>query len=136
MQATLGPIARKMDANVRIVRGSALIPGSVNTSTQIDKYVKLPTAANGVFAGLAADDTFEPGFNYTAGTDPSTINGVAPGAPYDLSKQPISVILLGVFQNALASAAVADGAFVKIADTTGRLVAVGGEGAGVVVNAI
>src|SRR2546422_5935212 len=87
MEGVLGPVAARLDANVRVVRGTALVPGTVNTSSQADSYVALPAAANGVFAGVAAEDFFETGFAFASGTDPSTVNGTTPAAPYNLDRK-------------------------------------------------
>jgi hypothetical protein len=135
MEGVLGPLAARLDANVRIVRGTAFVPGTVNTSSQADYYVALPAAANGVFAGVAAEDFFETGYTYTAGTDPSTVNGTTPAAPYNLSGKRVAIVRRGRFPM-LAAGAIADRAFVKIADTSGRVTAVGGEAAGTIVNVV
>lgn len=135
MEGVLGPIAARLDANVRVVRGTALVPGTVNTSNQADYFIALPSGANGVVAGAAAEDFFETGYAYTAGTDPSTVNGTAPASPYNLSGKRIAVVRRGRFPM-LAAGAIADRAFVKIADTTGRVTAVGGEAAGTIVNVV
>lgn len=135
MEGVLGPVAARLDANVRVVRGTALVPGTVNTSSQADSYVALPAAANGVFAGVAAEDFFETGFAFASGTDPSTVNGTTPAAPYNLATKRIAIVRRGRLPMT-AAGAIADRAFVKIADTTGRVTAVGGESAGTIVNVI
>ncbi len=135
MEGVLGPIAARLDANVRVVRGTAFVPGTVNASSQTDQFVALPASANGVFAGIAAEDFFETGFSFTSGTDPSTVTGTTPASPYNLQGKRISIVRKGRFP-LIAAGAIADRAYVKIADTFGRVTAVGGEAAGTVVNVI
>jgi hypothetical protein len=120
MEGVLGPIAAKLDTNVRVVRGTALSTPSVNTSTQYDRWVGLPSGQNAVFEGAAAEDFFETGYAYTAGTDPSTITGTTPAAPYNLQGRRISIALRGVLPM-LAAAAIGQGALVIIADAFGRV---------------
>src|SRR3989442_4226557 len=95
MEGVLGPVNRGLDGNVRVVRGTALGPVTVNTSSQADSYVALPAAANGVFAGAAAEDFFETGFAFASGTDPSTVNGTTPAAPYNLATKRIAIVRRG-----------------------------------------
>src|SRR5947209_12794521 len=106
MIGNLGPISAKLDGNIRVVRGTCLVPGTVNTSTQADQFVKLPTAANGVFAGAAGEDLFEPGFSMDSGTDPTTVTGTTP-ANYNFTGRRISIIRLGRFP-LIAGAAIVD----------------------------
>ncbi len=120
MQAVLGPIAGKLDTNVRVVRGTALSTPTVNTSTQSDRWVGLPSAQNAVFEGVAAEDFFETGFSYTSGTDPSTVTGTTPASPYNLQGKRISTALRGYFPM-LAAGAISQGAPVIIADAFGRV---------------
>ncbi len=120
MEAVLGPIAAKLDTNVRVVRGTALSTPTVNTSTQYDRWVGLPSAQNAVFDGAAAEDFFETGYTYTSGTDPSTVTGTTPAAPYNLQGKRISIALRGVLPM-LAAGAISQGAPVIIADAFGRV---------------
>jgi hypothetical protein len=120
MEGVLGPIAAKLDTNVRVVRGTALSTPSVNTSTQYDRWVGLPSGQNAVFEGAAAEDFFETGYTYTAGTDPSTITGTTPAAPYNLQGRRISIALRGVLPM-LAAGAINQGALVIVADAFGRV---------------
>jgi hypothetical protein len=120
MEAVLGPIAAKLDTNVRVVRGTALSTPTVNTSTQFDRWVGLPSGQNAVFEGVAAEDFVETGFSYVAGTDPSTVTGTTPAAPYNLQGKRISAVLRGMFPM-LAAGAITQGAPVIIADAFGRV---------------
>ncbi len=135
MEAVLGPIAAKLDANVRVVRGACMVPGTVNTSTQFDVFAALPAAANGVFLGAASEDRFETGFKFDSNTDPTTVTGTTPAAPYNLQAKPIGLVRRGRFP-LIAAGAIALGVYVKIGDTFGRVTAVGGEAAGTVVQVV
>ncbi len=120
MEGVLGPVAAKLDTNVRVVRGTALSTPTVNTSTQADRWVGLPSGQNAVFEGCAAEDFFETGYTYTAGTDPSTVTGTTPAAPYNLQGRRVATVLRGVFPM-LASQAISQGVQVIIADAFGRV---------------
>jgi len=135
LQGVLGPIAFKMDSNVRVVRGACMVKSVTNSSTQQNQYAALPAAANGVFIGAAAEDLFEPGYFYTAGTDPTTVTGTTPGGNYNLQGRPIALVRKGVFP-LIASGVINQGDFVKIADIYGRVQSVGGEAAGTLVNVV
>ncbi len=120
MEGVLGPTAAKLDTNVRVVRGTALAKPTVNTSTQFDKWVGLPASQNAAFEGTAAEDFFETGFAYTAGTDPTTVTGTTPTSPYNLQGRRISLALRGIFPM-LAAGVINQGDFVIIADAFGRV---------------
>src|SRR5712692_4569630 len=120
MEAVLVPSAAKLDTNVRVVRGTAFSTPSVNTSTQFDYWVGLPSGQNAVFEGAAAEDFFETGYTYTAGTDPSTVTGTTPAAPYILQGKRVAVVKRGMFPM-LAAGAITQGAPVIIADAFGRV---------------
>ncbi len=130
----LGPLAFKLDANVRVVRGTAMVKSVTNSSNQSDQFAALPAGANGVFIGAAAEDFFEPNFFYAAGTDPTTVTGTTPGGNYTLTKKPISVIRKGVFP-LIASGVINQGDFVNIADAFGRVKTVN-EAVGTVVTVV
>lgn len=135
MEGNLGPIAARLDTNVRVVRGTVMTPGTVNTSTQSDIYVALPSGANGVFAGVAAEDFLETGYKFDSTVDPSTVTGTTPVLPYDLQGKRIPIVRRGRFP-LIAAGSIADRSFVKIADHYGRVTAVGGESSGTVVNVV
>lgn len=122
MEGNLGPIAARLDANVRVVRGTALSPGTVNTSTQADVYVKVtPTAAgNDPFLGAAAEDFFETGFKFDATVDPTTVTGTTPASPYNLSGKRIGLVRKGRFPM-IAAGAISLGDEVNSADQYGRV---------------
>lgn len=134
MEGNLGPLAAKLDANVRVVRGTALGPGTVNTSTQSDVFVAIPTAANGKFLGAAAEDLLETGFKFDSTVDPTTVTGTTPASPYNLSGKRIGLVRKGRFPM-IAASAISLGDFVNIADANGRVKTVS-EGAGTVIQAI
>lgn len=121
MEGTLGPFAAKLDANVRVVRGTCLSPGVVNTSTQFDTFAALPAGQNAVFLGAAAEDRFETGFAYVAGTDPSTVTGTTPASPYNLATKPIGVVRRGRFPLIAFNGNIKQGDAVVIADAFGRV---------------
>ncbi len=120
MQGVLGPIGARLDANTRVVRGTAFTKPVTNTSTQADLYVGLPAGANVAFEGAAAEDFLEPGFKFDAGVDPSTVTGTAPAAPYVFTGKRISVVKRGIFPM-IAAGVIAQGDEVNIADATGRV---------------
>ncbi len=120
MEGNIGPIAVRLDANVRVVRGTALGPGTVNTSTQSDVYAAIPTAANGKFLGAAAEDLFETGYKFDATVDPSTVTGTTPASPYNLLGKRIGLVRKGRFPM-IAAGAISLGDEVNIADNVGRV---------------
>ncbi len=134
MEGNLGPLAAKLDANVRVVRGTALGPGTVNTSTQFDVFVAIPTAANGKFLGSASEDLFETGFKFDATVDPTTVTGTTPAAPYNLLGKRIGLVRKGRFPM-IAAGVIALGDEVNISDAFGRVKTVS-EAVGTVVNVI
>ena len=120
MQGVLGPIVARLDANTRVVRGTAFTKPVTNTSTQADLYVGLPGGANVAFEGSAAEDFLEPGFKFDSGVDPTTVTGTTPASPYNFAGKRISVVKRGVFPM-IASGAIAQGDEVNIADAYGRV---------------
>ncbi len=120
MQGILGPIGARLDANTRVVRGTAFTKPATNTSTQADLYVGLPAGANVAFEGAAAEDFLEPGFKFDSGVDPSTVTGTAPTSPYNFAGKRISIVKRGIFPM-IAAGVIAQGDEVNIADAFGRV---------------
>ena len=82
MLGNQGLTAAKFDANVRAVRGTIMSLPSVNTSSESDFYVGLPTGSNVKALGVLMQDVVEPGNTITSETDPSTVTGTTPPAPF------------------------------------------------------
>jgi len=134
MEGNIGPIAVRLDANVRLVRGTVLGPGTVNTSTQSDVYAAIPAAANGKILGVTSEDFFETGFKFDATVDPSTVIGTTPAPPYNLLAKRVGLVRKGRFP-CIAASAIALGDVVNIADAFGRVKTVS-EAVGTLINAL
>ncbi len=99
------------DAEVAFTAGVAVVKGTA------DRQVKLPAAANEPAIGIAG------------------LDGDPAGTGRDAQKNSPPVILFGP-ADATAGAANAVGDFVKIGGADGRLIPIGGEGAGAVVEVV
>jgi len=122
----------KNDANVRILKYTALVQGPTNGAG----FAAVPAAANAAgFCGAAIEDIFEPGVNPWVNGTPQYSSGSAPsaGAP-TLQARNLQVAKSGIVR-LIAASAIAVGAAVNIADNQGRVKTVN-EGAGTLVNAI
>lgn len=115
--------AVRADANVRICAHSAMIKSSVNTSTFQDEYAALPTGSNqGPVIGVTAEHFFEPNFfGFKQGTDPTTITGTTPTAPYNMQTKPVAVYGQGDYAYVYAAGAVNQGDVLVVADVYGRV---------------
>lgn len=111
----------KNDANVRILKYTALVVGPTNGAG----YAAPPTGANvGNIVGVALEDIFEPGVNPWTNGQPQIQSGQAPsaGAP-SLQARNIQVAKSGIVR-VIAAGAIAVGAPVNINDNQGRVKAV------------
>lgn len=131
-QTTLLDKSYRNDANVRILKYTALVIGATNGAG----YAGVPTAANaGKLVGIAKEDIFEPGVAPWSGGQAQITSGQAPsaGAP-SLQGRSIQVAKEGIVR-CIAAGAIAAGDWVNVADNQGRVKTVN-EVAGTLVNVI
>ena len=115
------------DASVRIVAHTALVLGTVKTTTFSEQYVKLPAAANaGPVKCVTLYNFFEPPIvyaGYATGDDETTVNGQAWGGSYagmGVGK-PILGAVTGDLALCIAAGTFAAGVVLLIADVYGRV---------------
>jgi len=121
MMPGIDPIGALLDANKRVVRGTAMGLPSTNTSTQTAFYVALPTGQNVACEGVMVEDAVETGFSLTSTTDPTTVTGTTPASPYDLRKRSWALARDGRVWCIAYDGNINQGDMVIIGDTYGRV---------------
>ncbi len=130
----------RADANVRVAKYSVMVKAATNTSSQQKRYAAVPAGANALgILGVTVDHFVEPNFFIAQGTDPSTVTGTVPVAPYasgtqQLMGRPLDLQVNGVARCYCASV-VAQGDELNIADVYGRVKTVS-EATGTVVGVV
>jgi hypothetical protein len=120
----------RLSTNVRVAKFSALIIDATD-STQTKFFCSVPpstTPYNYPCAGITLEHYVEPNVFYPEDTDPTTITGVAPTAPYVLGGTGVAldrgIPLVGngaQMQRVYAAGAINAGDIVVIADQYGRV---------------
>lgn len=142
MMPGIDPIGVLPDANVRMVRGTALTLPTNNTSSQTKFYAALPTAQNQPCECVLVEDVWEPGYqDFSLSSNvgkipPGTVNGSTPAAPYDVRKRSWAAARHGRVFCLAYDGNILQGDLLIIADAYGRVQRAAALGSGVQANVV
>lgn len=143
MMPGIDPIGVLPDANVRMLRGSALTLPVNNASSQTKFYAGLPSAQNQPCECVLVEDAVEPGYPLPSTASPTNnpatglaVNGTTPNAPYDLRKRSFAAARHGRVFCIAYDGNILQGDLLIIADSYGRVQRAAALGSGVQANIV
>lgn len=136
MMPGIDPIGVLPDANVRMVRGTALTTPSVNASSQTKFYAAVPSAQNQACECVLVEDVIEPGYPLPATANPTTVTGTTPATPYDLRKRAWAAARHGRVFCIAYDGNIVQGDLLIIADAYGRVQRAGALAGGTQANVV
>lgn len=121
MMPGIDPLGALLDANVRVVRGTAMTTPTTNTSDQTHFFVAVPSAQNQKCEGVMVEDAVETGYPLAATADPTAVTGTTPASPYDLRKRSWALARHGRVFCIAYDGNIVQGDLLIIADQYGRV---------------